>query len=85
MSVSKWNYSPEKCDGKPCPGDCDFCSLETEKRPIVHMFYVKYATDIEGAAKIAENALMHGSNDVRTQWDDKAKVYSIQYKIPRED
>ena len=26
MSVSKWAYSPEKCDGDYCPGDCDFCS-----------------------------------------------------------
>lgn len=26
MSVSKWAYSPEKCDGEPCPGDCDMCS-----------------------------------------------------------
>lgn len=26
MSVSKWAYQPEKCDGNPCPGDCDLCS-----------------------------------------------------------
>ena len=26
MSVSKWAYTPEKCDNNPCPGDCDFCS-----------------------------------------------------------
>lgn len=25
MSVSKWAYSPEKCDGDYCVGDCDFC------------------------------------------------------------
>lgn len=25
MSVSKWRYSPEKCDGDFCPGDCDGC------------------------------------------------------------
>lgn len=25
MSVSKWAYNPEMCDGEPCPGDCDFC------------------------------------------------------------
>lgn len=23
MSVSKPMYQPEKCDGQPCPGDCD--------------------------------------------------------------
>ena len=25
MSVSKWAYTPEKCDGDICVGDCDFC------------------------------------------------------------
>lgn len=25
MSVSKWAYEPEKCDGDFCVGDCDFC------------------------------------------------------------
>lgn len=25
MSVSKWAYKPEKCDGDFCPGDCDHC------------------------------------------------------------
>lgn len=25
MSVSKWSYEPEKCDGDFCIGDCDFC------------------------------------------------------------
>ena len=26
MSVSKWAYEHEKCDGDYCPGDCDLCS-----------------------------------------------------------
>ena len=25
MSVSKWAYNPEKCDGDFCHGDCDNC------------------------------------------------------------
>lgn len=25
MSVSKYAYDPEICDGEPCPGDCDHC------------------------------------------------------------
>lgn len=25
MSVSKWAYDPDKCDGDFCPGDCDDC------------------------------------------------------------
>ena len=27
MSVSKWRYT-EECNGRPCPGDCDYCSFE---------------------------------------------------------
>lgn len=26
MSVSKWAYEADKCDGEPCVGDCDLCS-----------------------------------------------------------
>lgn len=25
MSCSKWAYIPSRCDGEPCPGDCDNC------------------------------------------------------------
>ena len=31
MSVDKWAYSPEKCDGDFCPGDCDFCMKAEEE------------------------------------------------------
>ena len=27
MSVSKWAYTPEVCDGKYCVGDCDKCGI----------------------------------------------------------
>jgi len=30
MSVSKWAYKPEKCDGDFCPGDCDICGKADE-------------------------------------------------------
>ena len=26
MSTSKWAYDPRRCDGQPCPGDCDHCT-----------------------------------------------------------
>jgi len=34
MSVSLWAYDDIKCDGMPCPGDCDRCSVKDE-----HMCY----------------------------------------------
>lgn len=30
MSVSKWAYHPEVCDGDYCPGDCDECKKADE-------------------------------------------------------
>ena len=30
MSCDKWAYSPEKCDGDYCPGDCDLCNKADE-------------------------------------------------------
>ena len=27
MSVSKYMYNPDICDGHFCPGDCDLCSI----------------------------------------------------------
>ena len=30
MSVDKWAYNPEKCDGAGCVGDCDLCPKANE-------------------------------------------------------
>lgn len=30
MSVSKWAYEPDKCDGESCVGDCDLCDKKWE-------------------------------------------------------
>lgn len=27
MSVDKWAYNPETCEGRACPGDCDHCDI----------------------------------------------------------
>ena len=27
MSVDKWAYDPETCEGRACPGDCDLCDI----------------------------------------------------------
>lgn len=36
MSVDKWAYDPEKCDGKECMGDCDFCEIWKEDKEQEH-------------------------------------------------
>ena len=48
MSVRKWAYTPEVCDGDICVGDCDLCNKaqETvsaiEKRGKMKKLVVKY-------------------------------------------
>lgn len=32
MSVDKWAYDPEICEGRACPGDCDFCKIWKEDK-----------------------------------------------------
>ena len=31
MSVSKWAYSPDRCDGNFCIGDCDWCRTNPDR------------------------------------------------------
>ena len=31
MSVSKWAYEPDRCDGVFCVGDCDWCMRNPDR------------------------------------------------------
>ena len=31
MSMGRWAYEPDKCDGDYCPGDCDKCRKQAEQ------------------------------------------------------
>ena len=42
MSVSKWAYSPDKCDGDYCPGDCDYCDKAEDDDCISRQEAVKW-------------------------------------------
>ena len=33
MSVDKWAYIRARCEGEPCPGDCDLCDRWDECPP----------------------------------------------------
>ena len=55
MSVSKWAYAPEKCDGKPCVGDCDMCSRAEDEVSIPSTDVLEYMGD-ETAKPIGECA-----------------------------
>lgn len=35
MSISKWAYVAEKCDGDFCCGDCDSCPKADENMPVL--------------------------------------------------
>ena len=43
MSCDKWAYDPEKCDGYPCCGDCDFCSKAQEDATEIEQGSLIYA------------------------------------------
>lgn len=30
MSCSLWRYT-EQCEGRPCPGDCDYCDFDPDE------------------------------------------------------
>lgn len=40
MSVSLWRWT-EKCEGKPCCGDCDECGEEEEEMNALNDLYVR--------------------------------------------
>lgn len=54
MSVNKWAYEPEICDGDFCPGDCDYCSAEKiekvmalrEEKPVPRDYYEKVVSGL---------------------------------------
>lgn len=40
MSVEKWAYDPELCDGEPCTGSCDNCDIAEKQikgREFIHV------------------------------------------------
>ena len=67
MSVSKYAYSPSKCDGEPCPGDCDFCALRDEP------------STLDIAEEIMEKDWFHGTQDQREKIRDISEdpIFSI--------
>ena len=46
MSVSKWAYAPEKCDGEPCAGDCDMCYKAEDEISIPSVDTLEYADSV---------------------------------------
>lgn len=47
MSVSLWAYSPQKCDGNVCVGDCDLCSKADEAEKCIDPVEVEKISEIE--------------------------------------
>ena len=69
MSCSKWAYDPQKCDGQPCPQDCDLCpKARTDNldagiysdNPDDQMRYVQTTqpVDLWGNPKIADDYVL---------------------------
>ena len=66
MSVSKWAYTPEVCDGDICVGDCDLCSKTQEASAVRKEIDMKNGImkahyDCGVTYKELDNALKHGT------------------------
>ena len=53
-------------------------------RPIVYLYHIKYAEGVEGVAKIMENVIASGIDEVKATLV-KDNLYKIEYKTPREE
>lgn len=54
MSVSKWAYDPEICDGRFCPGDCDNCPWINELQPILRRTLKRAADNADDTEEAQE-------------------------------
>ena len=57
MSCSLYRYS-EKCDGRPCVGDCDLCDFdpeETEEKEDVGKIAIMYGDFVKAPRKDGED------------------------------
>lgn len=83
MSVSKWAYEPEKCDGQPCIGDCDLCNRKEkvmEYKELVQMIDDIYSReDAEGVYAELDKALA----EEKISWWEHDTLQNITYKIAK--
>ena len=73
MSVSKWAYTPEKCDGQPCPGDCDHCAKQslyemTKEEAIRLIGWLKCTTNREDDLEAIDMAIEALSAEAVQEW-----------------
>lgn len=86
MSVSRWAYEPLKCDGLPCPGNCDAC-YKRDKH-VVH----KYGMRLRGfgiGCQPKEGFLYREDDESGTYYDilaydrqlawDEVEAYELNY------
>lgn len=57
MSVSKWAYAPEKCDGKPCVGDCDMCYKAEDEVSIPSVDALEYTQSVFSTARLSKGCI----------------------------
>ena len=57
---------------------------EDEMKPIVYVYNVCYADDIESGAKIMDNLMAQGITEIHATQEENG-VYRIEYKVPRKE
>lgn len=62
MSISKWAYIPEMCDGDICPGECDICpKADAEGFEIDEDDYINFEEEEENGNRNNDN--MYNDNN----------------------
>ena len=79
MSVSKWAYTPEKCDGQPCPGDCDHCAKQSlyEMKEFFDGIGLKDTTGLMDT--IVPKMILEGSEDESRSKDTICNILLYYY------
>ena len=54
-------------------------------KPIVYLYYVKYAKDTQGAAAIMDAARNSGADSVSAKWERDTGMWKIEYTLPRDN
>ena len=80
MSVSKWAYTPEKCDGGYCYGDCDNCPKANEDEIGDNSHKITNRELIEHCSKLSGDDCIKGGckyKEICKKWKQKN-----EYAIP---
>ena len=85
MSGDKWAYKPNRCEGKFCCGDCDYCDLwkQDEERSIDEVNFSDLVPPEDGRVVVNENGLIVMSIGTLAKLQDPTTVRTLQKALAK--